>query len=226
MNGFAVQSGLFPPGKVFKIGCIIDEHEFAPADRRALREKMGLPPDAIILLARSSSEPRKGARFIIHALNDMPAVVSADKRIVLVSIGDGHLKEQVSNPDIRHEYMGRVSRKDLIALYQVSDYFLSPSVDDAGPSMVNQAQMCGTPVVCFNNGTAVDVVTDGVSGFKTDNVSDTGFAGALHTALDLALNDSVAYEKMRVSTRATALDTSSKARFQNDIVNHYKAMKS
>lgn len=226
MNGFAVQSGLFPPGKVFKIGCIIDEHEFVPGDRRALREKMGLPPDAIILLARSSSEPRKGARFIIHALNDMPAVVSAGKRIVLVSIGDSHLKEQVSNPDIPHEYMGRVNRRDLIALYQVSDYFLSPSIDDAGPSMVNQAQMCGTPVVCFNNGTAVDVVTDGVSGFKTDNVSETGFSDALYTALNLALNDPGSYERMRISTRDTALDTCSKARFQKDIVSHYKTMTS
>lgn len=226
MNGFAVRSGLFPPEKVLKVGCIIDEHVFVPGDRRALREKMNLPQDAVILLARSSSEPRKGARFIIHALNNLPAVVSGSKRIVLVSIGDSHLKEQVSNPDIRQKYMGRVGRENLIRLYQAADWFLSPSIDDAGPSMVNQAQMCGTPVVCFNNGTAVDVVTDGVSGFKTDNVSNSGFADALYTALNLALNDSDTYEKMRVSTRDVALDTSSKAKFQNDIANHYKTMKS
>lgn len=226
MNGFAVRSGLFPPEKALKVGCIIDEHVFVPGDRRALREKMNLPQDAVILLARSSSEPRKGARFIIHALNNLPAVVSGSKRIVLVSIGDSHLKEQVSNPDIRQKYMGRVGRENLIRLYQAADWFLSPSIDDAGPSMVNQAQMCGTPVVCFNNGTAVDVVTDGVSGFKTDNVSDSGFADALYTALNLALNDSDTYETMRVSTRDVALDTSSKAKFQNDIANHYKTMKS
>ena len=92
--------------------------------------------------------------------------------------------------------------------------------------MVNQSQMCGTPVVCFNNGTAVDVVTDGVSGFKTDHVSETGFADALYSALNLSLNDPEAYERMRISTRNTALDTCSKARFQQDIVSHYKTMTS
>ena len=226
MNGFAVRSGLFPPAKVFKIGCIIDEHEFVPGDRRALRRQLGLPDDATVLLARSSKEARKGARFIIHALNNIPADISGGKQIVLVSIGDSHLKEHVSNPRIRQEYMGRVGREDLIRLYQAADWFLSPSVDDAGPSMVNQSQMCGTPVVCFNNGTAVDVVTDGVSGFKTDHVSETGFADALYSALNLSLNAPEAYERMRISTRNTALDTCSKARFQQDIVSHYKTMTS
>lgn len=226
MNGFAVRSGLFPPAKVFKIGCIIDEHEFVPGDRRTLRRQLGLPDDATVLLARSSKEARKGARFIIHALNNIPADISGGKQIVLVSIGDSHLKEHVSNPRIRQEYMGRVGREDLIRLYQAADWFLSPSVDDAGPSMVNQSQMCGTPVVCFNNGTAVDVVTDGVSGFKTDRVSETGFADALYSALNLSLNGPEAYERMRISTRHTALDTCSKARFQQDIVSHYKTMTS
>lgn len=226
MNGFAERSGLFPPGRVFKVGCIIDEHEFVPGDRRASREKMGLPQDAVILLARSSSEARKGARFIIHALDNMPADISGNRQIVLVSIGDSHLKEHVSNPDIRQEYMGRVVREDLIRLYQAADWFLSPSIDDAGPSMVNQSQMCGTPVVCFNNGTAVDVVTDGVSGFKTDHVSEAGFAEALNTALNLSLRDPGAYQGMRISTRDTALGTCSKARFRKDIVSHYKTMTS
>lgn len=226
MNEFALRSGLFPKKNIFKIGCIIDENEFIPADRRELRSELGLAHDSIILLARSSKELRKGARFIIHAINTLPERFTERCSIVLVSIGDECLREHIQNKHIRHEYMGRIDRKALIKLYQISDFFLSPSIDDAGPSMVNQSQMCGTPVVCFNNGTAVDVVINGQSGFKTDDISEKGFSEILYRAIDMACNDKVSYDELRVTTRSTALMTSSKARFQENIMEYYQKMTS
>ena len=226
MNGFARQSGLFKEQNIFKSSVIIDEEEFAPADRQALRREMGLPKDAVVLLARSSAEPRKGAGFIINALNYLPDSVAAGRPVVLLSIGDEFLSEHICNPHIRHEYMGRVGRSQLIRLYQVSDWFLSPSVDDAGPSMVNQSQMCGTPVVCFNNGTAVDVVVNGQSGFKTDDVTECGYAGILNTAIDLTASSPKEYDEIRTSTRTIAMETCSKHRFSHEIMKYYQLMTS
>lgn len=122
--------------------------------------------------------------------------------------------------------MGRVGRSQLIRLYQVSDWFLSPSVDDAGPSMVNQSQMCGTPAVCFNNGTAVDVVVNGRSGFKTDDVTECGYAVILQTAINLTASDPNEYEGIRAFTRAIAMETCSKRCFSQDIMRYYKLMTS
>lgn len=227
MNSFARQSGLFPERNIFKVSVIIDEDEFVPsAGRQALRREMDLPQDAVVLLARSSAEPRKGARFIIEALNGLPETVAAGRPVVLLSIGDEYLDKHILNPHIRHEYMGRVGRSELIRLYQVADWFLSPSVDDAGPSMVNQSQMCGTPVVCFDNGTAVDVVVDGRSGFKTDDVTPQAYAGILHTAIGVSGARPEEYREMRTSTRAIALDTCSKRCFSRDIMKYYKSMTS
>ena len=42
----------------------------------------------------------------------------------------------------------------------MSDVFLSPSIQDAGPMMLNQALMCGTPAVAFNIGVAYDIIND------------------------------------------------------------------
>lgn len=227
MNSFARQSGLFPERNIFKVSVIIDEDEFSPAaDRRALRREMGLPQDAVVLLARSSAEPRKGARFIIDALNGLPDSVADGRPVVLLSIGDEFLSRNIRNPQVRQEYLGRVDRGELIRLYQAADWFLSPSVDDAGPSMVNQSQMCGTPVVCFDNGTAVDVVIDGRSGFKTDDVTPQAYAAILYKAIGMTASSPEEYREIRGATRAIALDTCSKRCFSRNIMEYYKSMTS
>lgn len=223
MNDFAQKSKLFPASKIFKIGCIIDENKFKPIEQRSVREELGLSTNAIVLLARSSKELRKGARFVISAIGHLSKSISNQQSITLLSIGDDFIMNHLDSSSVCHKYLGRVTRKQLIKLYQAADLFLSPSVDDAGPSMINQAQMCGTPVVCFNNGSAVDVVINGESGFKTDDVSEQGFADVLEMAIK-CISNSTDKRELRNSTREIAIRTSSNKSFQEKLIHYYKIM--
>jgi len=53
----------------------------------------------------------------------------------------------------------------IASAYQAADLFVCPSIEDSGPSMINQSIMCGTPVVSFKMGVALDLVIDGKTGY-------------------------------------------------------------
>jgi len=225
MNQFAKASHLFDNAHIFKIGCIIDEHDFCPADQLIVRNQLNLNGKSLILFARSSSEPRKGCDFLIHSVASVYRDMSNEQRnqFAMVTVGDDFIEKGLKKFNIPCLNLGVVNRRKLIKLYQASTYFLSPSTDDAGPSMVNQSIMCGCPVVCFNNGTAVDVVINEESGFKTDNISEQGFAEVLEKAISWISNN-IDKGNLRNSTREVALRTSSKKCFQENITNYYKIM--
>ena len=90
----------------------------------------------------------------------------------------------------------------LIKAYNIADVFISSSTDDAGPSMVNQSMACGTPVISFHIGTALDVMFQGVSGFSAENKSQTGFSNCLEKMYMLPSEEKL---KMRKATREVAL---------------------
>ena len=99
-------------------------------------------------------------------------------------------------------YIGPLSRQNLIKAYNASNIFLSPSIDDAGPSMVNQSIMCGTPVICFEIGTALDVIDNGISGYKVKVKDYEAFADAIYTIYNMPAEK---YDKLQLSTREMAL---------------------
>ena len=61
-----------------------------------------------------------------------------------------------------------VDYKELYMIYNASDIFCSTSLQDAGPTMINQSMMCGTPVVSFKMGVALDLIDEGVTGYLAD----------------------------------------------------------
>lgn len=226
MNGFAKASHLFDNARILKIGCIIDENDFCPVDQISVREKIGLCDKTLILFARSSSEPRKGCAYLIQAITKIWGILSDEqkKQFVIITVGDDYIKKGMDRLRIPCVDFGIVNREKIIKLYQASTFFLSSSIDDAGPSMVNQSIMCGTPVVCFNNGTAVDVIENGVSGFKSHQINEKGLTEALKRAIEFYRKFD--YLSLRASTRRMGIATCSSVKFANDIGNYYKIMTS
>ena len=86
--------------------------------------------------------------------------------------------------------------------YQASDIFISASNDDAGPSMINQAIMCGTPVVCYDNGTAIDVIENMASGYKVKPGDKKGLAKGIEAIYNLTHKK---YSELRGSCREIAV---------------------
>lgn len=68
--------------------------------------------------------------------------------------------------------------------------------------MVNQSIMCGTPVVAFEQGAALDLIVDGETGQLARMCDPEAFANGLSLILGL---DSASHSRMRQSCRAKGI---------------------
>lgn len=221
----AIASNLFDKNSVLNMSIIIDEFTFHPIKILEARKNLELPKDKdLILLARSSDAKRKGSDIIVYAINSLIEKLSDSyrERLCLVTVGDSTLQNKLKGK-VCVKNLGLVNRDVLIYAYQSANLFLNPSTDDAGPSMVNQSIMCGTPVVSFNLGTAVDVIENGISGFKTDNIDEENFASILEFAVNAIISSK--YPNIRETTREKALKHNTSQVFANKLLNHFFSVK-
>jgi hypothetical protein len=78
--------------------------------------------------------------------------------------------------------------------------------------------MCGTPVVSFDSGTAIDVIYNGRSGFKVPLKDTKAFGDAIR---QLFLMSDVEFDALRVTTREVALQWNSPLAFVKQVENVY-----
>lgn len=223
MNNYAFQSGLLEKEQIYNASIVLDETIFNPGSQLAAKTELGISYDKdFILFARSWDLKRKRPEYIIQSIYELWLNMDTIQRsrFLVITVGDNKILDELSKFDIPILNFGFVNREKLILLYQSATFFLSASTDDAGPSMVNQSIMCGTPVICFNNGTAMDVISNGISGFKTDEITASGFSIILRKAHDSWMNNQ--FPNLRETTRNEALKHCSKKTFVDTIENIYR----
>jgi glycosyltransferase involved in cell wall biosynthesis len=107
-------------------------------------------------LAASRLEPYKKIRLVIEAFNELG--------LPLKVAGTGTELEnlrKIARPNI--EFVGRVEDDNLRWLYSGAQAYVFPANEDAGIMML-EAQACGTPVIAFKAGGALELVRDGATG--------------------------------------------------------------
>ena len=231
MTQCAARSGLFRPDRIFNVGLVMNTERFRPAkDPRSIRAALGIAPEVKhVFFARSADDPRKGSRYVIDAfLSVMKNMTDHQRRSILI-ITAGH-EDTIGNAlrpqGIAVKHMGMVDAPTLIRLYQVSTAFISPSTDDAGPSMVTQSLLCGTPVISFATGVALDLVNNGTSGWRIPLCDTASLANAINECIAMPADT---FAALRASSRATAMAHNSyeavNARFRT-IFNAYETERS
>ncbi|KIC03414.1 hypothetical protein OA88_03315 [Flavobacterium sp. JRM] len=215
----ASKSGLF--NQMGKIYPIVDENVFRPRDRKMLKKKFNYS-DKIVLFFGSLGvhDPRKGFKYLLEALQLLakakPDIV---ENIVLVVAGSG---EKVSDLDTyRVEYTGYLSFEKLAEYYAMADVFLSPSIQDAGPMMLNQALMCGTPAVAFDIGTACDIIND-KTGYVAKYRDSKDFCKGI---IELISKSKIELINIYQECRLQSLQRSSYEAFRNDVINAFDRIK-
>ncbi|MGE5297664.1 MAG: glycosyltransferase [Acidobacteriaceae bacterium] len=107
-------------------------------------------------LVASRLEPYKKVDLVIEAFNDLKLPL----KVAGIGTQLGSLKK-IARGNI--EFLGRVSDKELKKLYSEAKAFVFPAEEDAGIMML-EAQSCGTPVVAFRKGGALELVKENVTG--------------------------------------------------------------
>lgn len=206
-------SGLFPQHKILRSSFTLNVDIYKPLDRDYARNTLGVPKTKYkILFLRHSKSPRKGCNIAYQAVDKLYSNMnpSEKREFLVITIGEKfNYNAEWDNLDL-----GIVSQEKLILCYNAASAFVCPSTDDAGPSMINQSMACGTPVVAFNAGTSVDVLFNGVSGYKAELRDYTGFTSCINKILKIGTAEE---EKLRFTTRQTALKYNSFEAFSKRI---------
>ena len=128
----------------------------------------------IVILTVGRLHPRKGQRFIIEALQALPA--AQQKMIEYWLVGsdtkenyEEHLKEAAGRSGLVVRFLGRVPDDELACIYRQADIFAMTSIDHRhsveGFGLVYlEAAAHGLPVVAHAVGGVPEAVVDGVTG--------------------------------------------------------------
>lgn len=224
---FALQCKLFEDRRVFNLPILINENVFISHPEEEVRRYFSIPQvKKKILLSRYSRSlcRAKGYDRLVNIVNICDDQLSKEEKskYVLVLIGSERDDEFASQIRMDTIFLGQLCLQDLIKVYSAATVFISTSIDDAGPSMVNQSMMCGTPVVTFSIGTALEVTREGVNGYKAANFDDTDFADKV---LKITRKEHGDYVQMKKNTRHSAIEMNSMSVNAKRVIEIYNIIK-
>lgn len=204
----ALKSNIFPKDLMFlpSVG-LMNETLFHPLDIKKSRKALGIPTEKkFVIFSRFTGVKHvtKGYDYLLDAVNLFAQDLSySDKSKVLLlfagSVRDESFESKF-NIDVMH--VGLLNQERLIKAYSAATFFISPSIEDAGPSMVNQCILCGTPVVAFNIGSALTWVENGVTGYRAPLKDTPKLAECIMNMFNLSDED---YKEMKINCRNFAL---------------------
>jgi phosphatidylinositol alpha-1,6-mannosyltransferase len=167
-------------GRMVRLAPGVDTDSFRPgAGGAAVRARLGIPPDAPVVLCVSRMVPRKGQDTLIRAWPRVLAAQTAMRaRPVLLLVGDGPYAPALRTLAARLHvsdsviFAGRLPWEDLPAYYDAGTIFAMPcrtrrgGLDVEGLGLVYlEASATGLPVIGGDSGGAPDAILPGETGY-------------------------------------------------------------
>ena len=152
-----------------------------PAAAAAARRRLGVAPDALVLLFVGRVQPLKGPDVVLEAaarLLELDPALRATLQVVIVGGPSG--RQERADPDRMRELAARLGIGDVVRFeppcpqeelaqwYRAATVMLAPSHSESFGLVALEAQACGTPVVAASVGGLRTVVRDGESGVLVD----------------------------------------------------------
>jgi len=171
-----------------------------PRDISALRRKLNLPEDAFIILSGCEHlhNPRKNTKALFEAL-ELLSPKAPDLPLTVLLYGYG----QSPKCAFPVHHFGYVDNETVMAeLYGAADIFIHTSLQDNLPLSLCEAQLCGTPTLCFAIGGCPETMLPGKTGFLVAEITSQALAESL--GLIIATRNKL--PDMREAARAFAVE--------------------
>ena len=203
--GRELPSVIVPPG--------VDTERFRPLDaaaRRAVRGRLGLPVDGLLVVSLSRLVPRKGMDTLIRAAARL-APTRPDLTVAIGGRGRDHarLARLVASTGAPVRLLGRVSHEDLPDLYASADVYAMlcrnrwAGLEQEGFGIVFlEAAAAGVPQVAGDSGGAAEAVVHDQTGLVVHEPDDPE---AVAAALGRLLDDPALRTRMGEAGRARAV---------------------
>jgi glycosyltransferase involved in cell wall biosynthesis len=180
--------------------------ESAKVNRRAVRAAWNIPDNTLVILFCAKLQTWKRPHDVLHAFAQANI-----KDSFLVFAGDGPLRPKleaearslgVAN---RVRFLGFVNQTKLPPIYRSCDLFVLPSEYEPFGVVVNEAMLCGCPVIVSNRvGARLDLVEPGSTGF----IYPVGDVGALSGLLREMMSSRERLKRMGNKARERMTDWS------------------
>ena len=184
-----------PPEQIAVIYDAVDTETFRPLD---------LPRQPNSLLYVGNSDDRnKGARYALEAVAMLKARHDVHLTVVDRSIAAlvPTLAKELGIED-RITLTGRISREELVRLYNQTQLFVSSSIYEGFGLPAAEAMACGTPVVATTAGAYPEVIQHDISGL----LAPPGDAAALADLLGRVLDDAPLRQRLGQQGRLRIVD--------------------
>ncbi|MDI3542913.1 MAG: hypothetical protein PWP57_516 [Candidatus Atribacteria bacterium] len=132
---------------------------FKPLDKEKIKKELNLSKKVVGFV---------GGLKRVKRADKFPEIfenISSVYDIDFLVVGDGELKKEIESEckrrNLRVKFVGQVSQ-DRVAYYMnAMDVMMLPSRNEGFPTVVNEAQACGVPVVGSSNGGIPEAIGDG-----------------------------------------------------------------
>ncbi|MFA0732830.1 MAG: hypothetical protein BKPUNTRY_002393 [Candidatus Fervidibacter sp.] len=187
----------------------VDNDYFAQAtakvNRIEVRQRWNIPDDAVVILFCGKLVPWKRPQDVLRAfaaINQQPQVIS--NPVYLIYAGEGILRQSLEieakslGVTDRVRFLGFVNQSRLPEVYAASDLLVLPSEYEAWGLVVNEAMVCGLPVIVSDRvGAERDLVRPG----ETGEIYPVGNVAALSSILRRLLADPTQLKRMGEAAR-------------------------
>lgn len=132
------------------------------------REKMRLRSDDFVLISVNRLVPEKGIEYLIDAFRIVKNKIKQSK---LILIGTGYQEQQIISKIQNYNLMNsvlhlkNVKEEELYGYYSISDVYVSPTLQEDFIMSIQEAMVCGLPVIS----TGQDwLVLNGINGYLAE----------------------------------------------------------
>ncbi|MBM3474817.1 MAG: glycosyltransferase family 4 protein [Armatimonadetes bacterium] len=149
--------------------------------RHALRARLGLGPDTLLVVGVGSLTPRKAYHHALEAVSEVRKRQKAEVHLILC--GDGPERDNLLS---RAEALGLPDRLHLLGwvdnvaeVLVGCDIFIHPALDESFGLVLVEAAAAGIPVLVTHVGGLPEVIEEGVTGLLVEPGSADALASAL-----------------------------------------------
>lgn len=178
-RNFKASKLIYTPG----VGIDISKFRNVVFNKIAIREELGVPQDAFMVLSVGELNINKNHEVIVRAISKL-----SNYNVHYVICGKGpkesYLKKLSNELDISENVHIVGFKKNIAEICKSSDVFAFPSFREGLPVSVMEAMACGLPVVCSNIRGNIDLIEDGKGGFLITSDDINGYEEKLKRIIE------------------------------------------
>jgi len=178
----------------------------AQGDGSAIRKRMNIPSEALVIGHTGRLAPEKNLQFLAEAVTEF---VDCHPGTHFLVVGEGSSRSEIesifknSSLNTNLHFTGSLKGQDLVDSYHAMDIFTFASKSETQGMVLVEAMAAGVPVVALDAPGARDVITHQKNGWLIDCDDPAAFVTALEQASTLSKEEK---EKLQQALQQTAED--------------------